>query len=209
MRVRPVGGVRARGSRHRRLIALSLALGLLAGCGGVGAEVPDAGAVGPARAPVESGAAPDAQATPEPTAPSTAEPTAALPPGAVAGIVTSVVDGDTVDVAGVGRIRVIGIDTPERGACGFDSATYSMSVLVLGREVTLVPGAVDDADRYGRLLRYVDVGPVDAGLRLIEDGWAIARYDSRDGYGRHAREDTYVAADLAAPDLGCYPDDEP
>jgi micrococcal nuclease len=125
------------------------------------------------------------------------------------GPVTNVVDGDTIDVAGVGRIRVIGIDTPERGACGYESATLAMAALVDGREVTLVPGAVDDADRYGRLLRYVDVGDADAGLSLIEDGWAIARYDSRDGYGRHPREAEYVAADLASPDLGCYPDDEP
>jgi len=135
------------------------------------------------------------------------------PPGRPAtsgtGTVTHVVDGDTVDVEGVGRIRVIGIDTPERGDCGFESATQAMSVLVLGRPVTLVPGAADDADRYGRLLRYVDVGSEDAGLSLIEDGWAIARYDSRDGYGRHPREDQYVSADAASDDLGCYPDDEP
>lgn len=125
------------------------------------------------------------------------------------GVVVNVVDGDTIDVAGVGRIRLIGVDTPERGACGYESATQALSVLVLGREVQLVPGADDDADRYGRLLRYVDVAGEDSGLTLIEDGWAIARYDSRDGYGRHPREDGYVAADLAAPDLGCYPDDEP
>jgi endonuclease YncB( thermonuclease family) len=136
------------------------------------------------------------------------EPIAPIP-GAESGIVTNVVDGDTIDVGGIGRIRVIGIDTPERGACGYDSATYAMSVLVLGKEVALVPGAFEDSDRYGRLLRYVDVGDVDAGLSLIEDGWAIARYDSRDGYGRHPREDAYVSADLAAADLGCYPDDEP
>ena len=125
------------------------------------------------------------------------------------GVASNVVDGDTVDVDGVGRIRVIGIDTPERGACGYESATQAMSVLVLDQDVTLVPGAADDEDRYGRLLRYVDVGAVDAGLSLIEDGWAIARYDSRDGYGAHPREEQYVAADLAAPDLGCYPDNEP
>ena len=35
--------------------------------------------------------------------------------GCRAGIVTHVVDGDTVDVDGI-RVRVIGIDTPERGA---------------------------------------------------------------------------------------------
>jgi micrococcal nuclease len=130
-------------------------------------------------------------------------------PGTQVGIVERVVDGDTIDVAGVGRIRVIGIDTPERGDCGYDSATAAMSVLVLGERVTLVPGAADDADRYDRLLRYVDVGAVDVGLSLIEDGWAIARYDSRDGYGAHPREGAYVAADLEAPDLGCYPDFEP
>jgi micrococcal nuclease len=70
-------------------------------------------------------------------------------------------------------------------------------------------GASDDADRYGRLLRYVDVQGRDVGLALIKEGWAVARYDSRDGYGRHPREDAYVRADSQAADLGCYPDDEP
>ncbi len=146
---------------------------------------------------------------------STAPPTAttAIDAGAASsGVVTHIVDGDTIDVAGVGRIRVIGIDTPERGACGYESATLAMAALVNGRTVALAPGATDDADRYGRLLRYVDVGSsdggtTDAGLELIRDGWAIARYDSRDGYGRHSREDSYVAADAQAPDLGCYSDD--
>ena len=46
-------------------------------------------------------------------------------------------------------------------------------------------------------------------VSLCALGWAIARYDSRDGYGAHPREAEYIAADAAAPDLGCYPDDEP
>jgi endonuclease YncB( thermonuclease family) len=112
-----------------------------------------------------------------------------------------VVDGDTVDVrAGDGteeRVRIIGIDTPERGECGFGEASSAMARLVDGEQVELVAGARDDRDRYGRVLRYVDVGGVDAGLTLIQQGLAIARYDSRDGYGRHDREDTYVAADRA------------
>jgi endonuclease YncB( thermonuclease family) len=139
----------------------------------------------------------------------TSTPGPGTPDQGATGIVSHVVDGDTVDVDGVGRIRVIGIDTPERGACGYESATQAMSVLVLGRQLTLVPGATEDADRYGRLLRYVDVGSRDAGLTLIEDGWAIARYDSRDGYGGHPREEAYVSADTSSRDLGCYPDDEP
>ena len=37
---------------------------------------------------------------------------------------------------------------------------------------------------------------------MINQGWAIARYDSRDGYGRHAREASYVAADAVSPATG-------
>ena len=69
--------------------------------------------------------------------------------------------------------------------------------LVDGRAVTLVAGASQDSDRYGRLLRYVEVDGVDANLALVRSGRAIARYDSRDGYGRHPREDAYIAADRA------------
>lgn len=118
------------------------------------------------------------------------------------GTVSDVVDGDTIKVHGFGAIRIIGIDAPERGQCGHAEATSAMDNLVLGRTVTLVPGARDNADRYGRLLRYVDVGDRDAGLELIDRGLAIARYDSRDGYGEHTREDTYVAADDSSGDRG-------
>lgn len=119
---------------------------------------------------------------------------------ALSGVVTEVVDGDTLVVDGVGTVRVIGIDTPERGHCGFDEATQAMASLVLGRTVLLVPGAQDQRDRYDRLLRYVEVEGQDAGLEVVRRGLAVARYDSRDGYGRHAREDRYVRTDAATPD---------
>jgi hypothetical protein len=34
---------------------------------------------------------------------------------------------------------------------------------------------------------------------LIESGLAIARYDSRDGYGAHTREHDYLVADYVSP----------
>lgn len=127
--------------------------------------------------------------------------------------VYGVVDGDTVDVRAADgteeRVRVIGIDTPERGECGFGEAGSALAALVLDQQVTLTAGARDDRDRYDRVLRYVDVGDVDAGLRLIEDGLAIARYDSRDGYGRHDREAAYVAADAATAQRCTTPAPEP
>lgn len=109
------------------------------------------------------------------------------------------VDGDTIDVEGGVRIRLIGIDTPERGQCGFDVATATMSRLVAGKRVVLLPGARSDSDRYGRLLRYVEVDGVDANLAMIAAGMAVARYDGLDGYGRHPRQDAYRATDAATP----------
>ena len=66
-----------------------------------------------------------------------------------------------------------------------------MERLTLGETVTLTPGAQDDVDRYGRLLRYVDVGEVDAGEVMLREGFAIPRHNSTDGYGHHPREELY------------------
>ena len=122
--------------------------------------------------------------------------------------VTRVVDGDTVEVSRDGvveRVRLLGIDTPERGECGFAEATALVGDLVAGREVTLVEGNRDDRDRYDRLLRFVEVTVdgvvVDVGLRQLEAGLAAEVYDSRTGYPRHDREEAYIAADEAAPDV--------
>jgi micrococcal nuclease len=120
--------------------------------------------------------------------------------------VTKVVDGDTIWASRDGaarKIRLIGIDTPELTECGFSEASRNLRALIGGQRVTLTAGARDDVDRYGRLLRYVDVNGVDAGLRQIKQGLAVARYDSRDGYGRHAREQAYVAADAASRKAPC------
>lgn len=113
---------------------------------------------------------------------------------------TRVVDGDTLDATSatgvVERVRLIGVDTPEQGECGSVEATDALRQLTQGRQVALVPGARDDRDGYGRLLRYVD-----AGLALLQRGLAVARYDSRDGYGTHPRETPYLAADASTGQL--------
>jgi endonuclease YncB( thermonuclease family) len=114
------------------------------------------------------------------------------------------VDGDTA-VTSEGRVRLLGMDTPERGQCGFGPASsYAARLAPPGSTIELVavPGD-DDKDRFGRLLRYVEVGTTDVGYELIRAGYAIARYDSRDGYGPHPRERDYIAADASAPHHSC------
>lgn len=120
--------------------------------------------------------------------------------------VMDVIDGDTIKVEGGQSVRMIGIDTPERGQCGYTEAAFVLASLIRDRPVVLIPGARTDTDRYGRLLRYVEVDGVDANLEMIRSGRAIARYDSRDGYGRHPREDLYVSTDAATPSTNnCTP----
>ena len=112
--------------------------------------------------------------------------------------VTRIVDGDTIDTT-AGKVRLIGIDTPEEGQCGYEAASAALGAFApVGSTVTLEhPGLHSDADKYDRPLRYVVTTEGDAGLHQIEGEWADARYDSTDGYDYHEREDEYHAADTA------------
>jgi endonuclease YncB( thermonuclease family) len=124
--------------------------------------------------------------------------------------VSHVVDGDTLDAqlmdGSVVRVRLVGIDTPEVGACGSDRATAALERIVLGRAVTLVSDPTQGAqDQFGRSLFYVDRDDgLDAGRELLRAGWAevlvvgngfervneyhsAARQAARSGGGVHAR----------------------
>lgn len=112
---------------------------------------------------------------------------------------TEVFDGDTINTT-AGKVRLIGIDAPERGECGYQQATEAITdALRTGDSIMLeLPSGQNDTDAYGRLLRYVSTDEVeDLGLLLIESGLAIARYDSRDGYPAHPREDEYHEKQIA------------
>ena len=118
-------------------------------------------------------------------------------------IVTNVVDGDTLDLDNGERVRLVGIDTPENGQCGADEATFVLIALTLNKTITLEPSD-EDRDEYGRLLRYVLVDGVDVGGQLLAQGYAVARYNSTDGYGLHPREAEYAALAQPSP-VVCTP----
>jgi endonuclease YncB( thermonuclease family) len=117
--------------------------------------------------------------------------------------VVDVVDGDTIEIQTGERVRLIGIDSPEQNECGSGEATANLEARVLRKQVELqtVPGRPNSDD--ARLLRYVVADGVDAGLDQISKGLAVARYDSRDGFGAHPNEASYIAADSASPNVAC------
>ncbi len=118
--------------------------------------------------------------------------------GCRSGIVTYVVDGDTIDVDGR-RVRFIGVDTPERGQCGYREAKQRVAQLVSRKRVDIVSVPGNTTDRYDRELGYVQLRGFDIGKVLIAEGLARARYDSNDGYPYHPRQADYRATDARTP----------
>ncbi len=88
------------------------------------------------------------------------------------GQVVGVVDGDTIDVLHNGkaeRVRLYGIDCPEKKQPYGKQAKWSTSDLAIRRTVTVI---VKGRDRYGRTIGEV----------ILPNGWSLNRELVRAGY---------------------------
>lgn len=129
---------------------------------------------------VEPGASPDGsvarQSGSVATAPSqTLDPE---PPNAgTPASVTFVSDGDSfvVEINGSEeRVRMIGINTPEKEECYGSEARDILIALIADREVLLVPD-VESFDQYGRILSYVYLDGVLINAEMARQGAALTR----------------------------------
>lgn len=107
----------------------------------------------------------------------------------ISGRIVRVLDGDTVEMLEPGnqlaRIRLAGIDAPEKSQPFGQRSRQELSSIVAQRHVT-VTGS--DTDRYGRLLGTVWLGVTDVNAEQIRKGLAWAyRY-----HGKPARPDYAV-----------------
>lgn len=93
--------------------------------------------------------------------------------------VIRVVDGDTIEIKGKVKIRLIGVDTPETKhpqkseECFGKEATNKLNELVAGRKVRLEADK-EDKDRHERPLRYI----------WLEDGRMLNQMLAEGGFGR-------------------------
>lgn len=85
-------------------------------------------------------------------------PSSEPPPDGVFARVTKHTDGDTLWLSGIGKVRLIGVDTPEVyggvECFGREASAFVERVLPLGASVRYRLG-VEQRDRYGRALAYV------------------------------------------------------
>jgi len=89
--------------------------------------------------------------------------------------VVGIVDGDTFELENGEKVRMIGINSPEKKDVFGNKSKIYLGQLILGKTVTLKPDNISsNKDRYQRLLRYVYLDEVDINLKMIEDGYAFA-----------------------------------
>lgn len=97
------------------------------------------------------------------------------------GRVVGVTDGDTVTVIDAAKteykIRVAGIDAPEKAMPWGQKSKQAMSDRVYGRDVRV---DWSKRDRYGRIVGKVIVDGKDAGLALVGEGlaWHYKKYEN-------------------------------
>lgn len=127
------------------------------------------------------------------------------------GRIVGIVDGDTVDLLIDGRenvrVRVAGIDAPERSQAFGQRSKQRMSEIVFGKAVQVES---TKRDRYGRVIGKVMVNGRDAGLSLIDSGlaWHYKKYQREQSAAD--REIYSLAEDKArSSKVGLWRDSDP
>ncbi len=134
--------------------------------------------------------------------------------GEIVGRVIGVTDGDTLtvlDAAQVSyKVRLGGIDAPEKGQPFGQRSKEGLSRLVFNRQVTIL---FDKKDRYGRFVGKVMLGGGDVNLSLVSSGFAWhykeyekeqsltdrVRYSREERDARDARRGLWVDVNPVAP----------
>jgi micrococcal nuclease len=97
------------------------------------------------------------------------------------GKVIYVEDGDTIDVspvkgAYIQRIRLVGVNTPERDEPGYNEAKEFVKEMCLGKEVEFDVDDCKPYDKYHRILAVVYVNGTNLNAELVKQGLAEVMY---------------------------------
>jgi micrococcal nuclease len=93
-----------------------------------------------------------------------------------AGKCVDVIDGDTIQVYGVGKVRLVQVDTPEKGAQKYTEAKKFVEEKCLGKTVYLDIDDKQKEDKYGRILAIVYTNTTDVNKEIIDSNLANISY---------------------------------
>jgi len=86
-------------------------------------------------------------------------------------LVIDVIDGDTLKIETSEKIRLSGINTPEKKECYYQEAKDKLTELTLNKTIYLEKDYTNKG-RYGRLLRYIHTKDQDINKYLVLNGYA-------------------------------------
>lgn len=121
-------------------------------------------------------------------------------------VVARVVDGDTIELVGGQRVRLVQIDTPEKNkeCYGNDASALTRRLIPPGTRVRIEQDpALDQVDRYQRKLAYVWKGDEDVNVTLVREG-AAGVWFYRGRRGRHANELLQAVEQARAQNKGLW-----
>ncbi len=101
--------------------------------------------------------------------------------------VTKIIDGDTIVIGGGERVRLLGIDAPEKGDFFYKESKQRLEQLIEKRNVILGKEG-DNKDKYGRLLRYAFADDININLKMVEEGYAICYFYEKSIYQETCRK---------------------
>jgi micrococcal nuclease len=84
-------------------------------------------------------------------------------------IVKKIRDGDSVELLGGDRLRLLSVDAPEKGELFYDEACQFLAELTLGKTARIEFGG-RRRDKYGRLLGYMYIDSIFVNKEIIENG---------------------------------------
>ncbi len=111
--------------------------------------------------------------------------------------VDRVIDGDTI-VVGDESVRLLGINSPEKGEDYYEEAKRFLENKILNKSVKL-KFLGDKYDKYGRLLAYIYFDGENINVKLVEEGFAnYYFYSGKDKYSNDLLDawDTCIKKDV-------------
>ena len=115
-------------------------------------------------------------------------------------LVTKVIDGDTFLIEGGYSVRILGIDTDEKGYPCYEKAKEKLEELILQKRVRLERGQ-ENFDHYCRYLRYVFLEDKNISLELVKNGLAVARFSKDEG--QYTKEIALAEKEARERKIGC------
>lgn len=91
--------------------------------------------------------------------------------------VSRIIDGDTIEIESGEKVRLLGINTPEKGEKYYAEAKNFLEEYISNETIQLEYGD-EKFDKYNRILAYIHFNEENINLKIVEEGFATPYFPS-------------------------------